>query len=96
MLDLTLDDLIGALPLFGRPARLLGRGQRVAYRRERIAQFMRQQRQKFVFALIGLAQGFLALTQALLKLLAPDEIGGLSEVQRQPSQLLVGGTVRRM
>src|SRR5579864_4442635 len=96
VLDLTLDDLIGALPLFRRPARLLGRGQRVAYRREGIAQFRRQQRQKRVLASLGLAQGFLAEPEALLKLLASDEISGVSEVERQASQLLVGGTGRRM
>src|SRR5580692_987512 len=64
--DLSLDDLLSTLLLLGCPAGLSVRSQRIADRGERVAQFVGEKRQEFVFAAICIAQGFFALLQYLL------------------------------
>ena len=54
--DLTLDDRQGALANLLR-VRRMHQFERIADRCERVTQFMRQDRQKIILALIGLAQG---------------------------------------
>ena len=80
MSHLPLDDFFRLSGLFGRAPRFLVRPERVADRRERIAQFVRQQRQELVLATIGEAQGFFALPQLLLRQLTlgdvPRDLGG--------------------
>src|ERR1700728_1556562 len=65
MRHLAFNHLLGAFLLFWRPALLFICGQRIADRGQRISQFVREKRQEFVFAAIGIPKRLFAGAQSL-------------------------------
>src|ERR1700738_2810519 len=92
---LPLDHLLGSLLLLERASGFPAGGQRITDRSERIAQFVGKERQEFVFAGIGFAQGFLVLPQRLLHPATLDEIAGLQHVQVQATQFALARSMNR-
>ena len=81
MRDLALDDLLGTPALLGAYGPLYGGRQRVADGRQRIAQFMREQREELILAPIGLTQSLIVRAQDLFEAAALDKIARLMQIQ---------------
>src|SRR5215831_12021998 len=96
MRHLPLDYFVRVGALRRGPRNVLDARNGIANRRERIAQLMREEREKLVLAMIGFEECLLAALHDFLHLAALYEIARLSQVKIQTSKLLVARPMDRI